>query len=280
YKLNTPLLHTLHDYWLVDKKYEEGMSGYFEDLIHKSIVRPISNRYIKYVSSVSRATLDIHLEQGYFAEAKQFVVHNAIDINKQLFEHHLQLKQHRSDDNIHFLYVGQLGEYKGVKLLLDAFTSLNNANLSLDICGSGPLERLVEKTAKNFPNINYCGRIEKLEIFSKYKTADVLIIPSLWPEPFCMVQIEATQYACATFVSNSAAGSLEFQKVLKSGETFVPEPDKLRKSIENFANRKLIKNYIAAIPDNLEYFSLDRMEKEYLSIYNQMLEDQYEGSNR
>lgn len=54
-----------------------------------------------------------------------------------------------SDHEVRFLYSGSLDRTRGVDLLVDALPSLPPSGWRLDISGSGPLEALVIKTAKD-----------------------------------------------------------------------------------------------------------------------------------
>ena len=87
-----------------------------------------------------------------------------------------------------FLFLGKLLDTKGVGLLLDAWgDGLTGAELW--IAGSGPMEPAVDAAAA-------AGRVRKLGWLDEtarrtaLAAADVLVIPSIWPENFPLVAAE------------------------------------------------------------------------------------------
>lgn len=105
------------------------------------------------------------------------------------------------------LFVGRLAEYKGLRVLLDAWARLRPA-IPLRIAGGGPL--LEEITAgikeKQLGSIQLVGRASRGEIMSLIQGARFLVFPSVWFEGFPVTIAEA--FACGLPVIASRLGSL------------------------------------------------------------------------
>ncbi len=99
------------------------------------------------------------------------------------------------DGVLRILYAGQLVAGKGVAVLLDAVAQLK-IPWTLTIVGSGRDEAALKARAASIANgkIVFAGWQKSVAPF--FAAADVVVVPSLWNEPFCMVGVEA--FACGT----------------------------------------------------------------------------------
>ena len=110
------------------------------------------------------------------------------------------------------LYVGRLDAWKGVDTLLRAVTLLP-ADTTLTCYGRGGAEqrarlgRLAE-TLGISERVSF-GSLERHELAARYQSADAVVFPSEWDEPFGLVPLEAM--ACGTpVVATGVGGSAEF----------------------------------------------------------------------
>ena len=118
------------------------------------------------------------------------------------------------------LYVGRLDAWKGVDTLLRALARLPT-DVTLECFGRGAdheRARLRElATTLGVGGRVEFGSLERDELASRYRAADVVVFPSEWPEPFGLVPLEAM--ACGTpVVASGVGGSGEF---LRDGENCV-----------------------------------------------------------
>jgi glycosyltransferase involved in cell wall biosynthesis len=97
------------------------------------------------------------------------------------------------------LFAGRLVEAKGVDYLLQAVPLAAQdlgRPLTLTIAGDGPararLERLAARTGME---ARFAGWLETDRRMGAMRQADLLAVPSLWPEPFGLVGIEAGCFA-------------------------------------------------------------------------------------
>jgi glycosyltransferase involved in cell wall biosynthesis len=93
------------------------------------------------------------------------------------------------------LFVGRLTNLKGVRLLVDAVAGAEQAlgrTLSLTVAGDGPerpaLERAARQCGVRAEFLGWVGTAERIELMRR---SDVLAVPSVWPEPFGLVGLEA-----------------------------------------------------------------------------------------
>jgi glycosyltransferase involved in cell wall biosynthesis len=105
------------------------------------------------------------------------------------------------------LFVGRLSEEKGLRILLDAWSTLQ-ADIPLRIVGDGPLKGELERTvhAKKLSSVEISGRLSTQETMDAMHGARFLVFPSIWYEGFPVTIAEA--FACGVPVIASYLGSL------------------------------------------------------------------------
>ncbi len=110
----------------------------------------------------------------------------------------------------YFLFVGRLVGYKGVDILLKAFTKVNQA-FRLKIVGTGPLEEELKNLSKELQlenRVEFLGRVDDSKSFSRYYAeTTALVLPSVSSnENFGMVQLEAMYYSKPIIATNLQSG--------------------------------------------------------------------------
>ena len=94
-------------------------------------------------------------------------------------------------------YIGRLTELKGWRVLVESIKLAEERlgrSLQLVVAGEGP-DRLPFENAATDRGIDatFLGWIEPSRRSEELQKADLLVMPSLWPEPFGLVGIEAAQ---------------------------------------------------------------------------------------
>ncbi len=93
------------------------------------------------------------------------------------------------------LFVGRLTPMKGLDHLLEALPLASEAlgrNLQLVVAGDGPeRERQEAQVAHRGSPVRFLGWIDAARRREEMRLADLLVVPSLWPEPFGLVGVEA-----------------------------------------------------------------------------------------
>jgi glycosyltransferase involved in cell wall biosynthesis len=104
------------------------------------------------------------------------------------------------------LFVGRLSPEKGIGTLVDAAAAV--PDLPVRIAGDGPSRAELEERARErgAGNVTFLGRRPRPEALDLMRAARVLVVPSVWREPFGYVAVEAM--ACGLPVIASDAGGL------------------------------------------------------------------------
>lgn len=93
------------------------------------------------------------------------------------------------------LYVGRLLPEKGLHVLLDAL-SLLPSHVKLVVVGNGSqqYESLLDRRVSRLglaSRVHFAGQVRHGELKTFYEACRLVAVPSLWPEPFGIVGIEA-----------------------------------------------------------------------------------------
>ncbi len=93
------------------------------------------------------------------------------------------------------LFIGRLVDVKGVNHLVRAIPEASRQlgrELTVTIAGDGPERSAVQSLAARLQvNIEFSGWLDAVQKLSLIRQSDLLAVPSLWPEPFGLVGIEA-----------------------------------------------------------------------------------------
>jgi glycosyltransferase involved in cell wall biosynthesis len=106
------------------------------------------------------------------------------------------------------VFVGRLVSDKGANLLLDAIRLLETKP-RLTIAGDGPERPALEKQASDLQlqsQVEFVGQQRGEELAKLLRQHQILVIPSLWREPFGIVALEGIACGCAAI--GSAGGGL------------------------------------------------------------------------
>jgi glycogen synthase len=109
------------------------------------------------------------------------------------------------------VFVGRLVRDKGVASLLGALVQLKEQNLApkLTVVGQGPqAENLKELTRKLglASQVEFVGGMAPTDVAATLNRHHILVVPSIWPEPFGIVALEGI--ACGCVVVGSRGGGL------------------------------------------------------------------------
>jgi glycosyltransferase involved in cell wall biosynthesis len=96
------------------------------------------------------------------------------------------------------VYFGKLIRNKGVQLLLDALRGLDARAV---IVGFGDYRSELEQQARGLP-VLFTGPLEHRHLVHLVALADVVVVPSIFPEAFGMVAAEAAAAGCPPVVAN------------------------------------------------------------------------------
>ncbi len=121
-----------------------------------------------------------------------------------------------------FVFAGRLAPEKGVEVMLDAWRRSEVwRSARLVVAGSGPLAAAVA-TQEPTMRITPLGLVDHDELLDIIARAAVMVVPSLWPEPFGRGVIEAAARGRPALVTNSGG----LPSLVDDGTTgWIAEPD-------------------------------------------------------
>tara|TARA_Y100001970_G_scaffold293548_1_gene441131 strand:- start:1538 stop:2698 length:1161 start_codon:yes stop_codon:yes gene_type:complete len=287
YDNKIPIIQTLHNYRHIcpsailmhkNKIYEKSItSGVFSTVFDKvyknsylgtfALAKMINYHKKKntWNSKVNKFIALTHFSKSKFEEAG-FLSHKISVKPNFVFD----IKKDDIKKEKFGLFVGRIGEEKGIKILIEAW---KNINYPLIIAGSGPLEN--ELKCLNQKNINFIGNQDKKKIIELMNSATFLVIPSIWYEGFPMVILEA--YSAGLPVIGSKIGSVgEVVNDNITGLHFEPNnskdlSDKVNKLINN--DSLLEKLSFNAREEYLNKFIPQKNYNELIHIYNEVIND-------
>lgn len=150
--------------------------------IGSTLFRSVAQRPGVTPVAISRAMADWLVDDGGFDRDRIRVRYNGVAgpaVTPQ------PAHQHSS-----FVFLGRLSAYKGIHLLLDAWRRAD-VDASLRIVGDGDLRDDVRAAALADQRIVWGGSVGSKEVGAAIAAARVVIVPSLWDEPFGRVAAEA-----------------------------------------------------------------------------------------
>lgn len=251
-----PLFHTLRDYYLMSTSTTNLAGEKRLDFIFSQKRKELS-QLVNFVSGISEFVLDAHLKNGYFKNASSKTIYNGFEFNQLL-------EQKSINKNIVFGFIGQVKEHKGINILLKSFLRLNKVNTKLLIAGEAP-DYLV-RLYKDKENIQFKGFVKSEDFM---KEIDVLVVPSLWHEPFGRVVMEAIAHK--TFVIGSKMGGIP--ELLKNNQEFLfdPHEDSLFELMNMIISNPDFLTNFKFDSGFLQEFTLDSMVNQYESVYKSLI---------
>lgn len=177
---------------------------------------------------------------------------------------------------VHVLFIGRFVWYKGIDVLLKAYSELDQSKYELTLVGDGPLFDDMKKLADSLhlAHVNFTGHVSDEEKKEWIKWCDYLVLPSISKaEAFAIVQIEAMTFGKPVINTNIKSG---VPYVSKDGVTGITVPlqdtealrDAMKQLGENTALReRYSKNAIDLISGK---YSMDLLDEKYGDIFAEL----------
>jgi glycosyltransferase involved in cell wall biosynthesis len=187
---NIPVVHTVRDYYLIcpkGAKFKDGAECESPCTSCRlySLPKKLATKHVDAVVSISSHLANNHIVDSPIRE----VIHNGYKASGTLTP-----KTEGGDLKVG--YLGRLFETKGIELLIDSVAQTDSAHLY--IAGQGS-HGYVEKLRQLAPSrTTFLGTVPPRNLFEKI---DVLVVPSLWHEPFGRVAIEAMAWGIPVIAS-------------------------------------------------------------------------------
>jgi len=193
------LVHTLRDYDLtcIEGAMHHGGRGCGPTCRLLSLPKQRHHRHIGAVAAVSKDILDRHLRAELFAtlspERRQ-VIWNSAHVADAGYQ-----RPDRAGQPFTFGYLGRVTREKGVDVLIDAMRRMGRQDVRLLVAGASPGGLMPFREAATDLPVQFAGSMNPLAFF---EAIDLLVVPSLWPEPFGRVVVEAYSAGVPVLASN------------------------------------------------------------------------------
>jgi len=183
-----PVIHTLHDYYLLCPRSSAFHAGRNCPRICTNcriygIPRRRATRFVTASIGVSEFLLNAHVKEGLFTDTPiREVIYNACG------EAILSAPRVASVP-VRIGYLGRLTPAKGLESLIDAYRSLPIGRAELWIAGTGPAayqDSLMSRGGGGV--IHWMGYVEPQKLLA---SVDILVVPSVWNDPAPLVAQEA-----------------------------------------------------------------------------------------
>lgn len=211
---------------------------------------------IKYKICISHRQRKIFIRNGF---KNIDVINNTIDFKK------IKIKKTNK-----IIYVGKLTPAKGILPIIKVMLKIKVINFKVQIIGKGILENKIRNLINNSSNrnkfevINY---LEHKEVLKEIALAKLIIVPSIWQEPFGRVAIEALSVLTPLVVSK-VGGLPEIVKDHVYGRVASPEPKVFVKAItEVYKNSKFYQNKIQDDYQKIYFKYNSEPVSKYVSLY-------------
>ncbi|WP_026632567.1 glycosyltransferase family 4 protein [Dyadobacter alkalitolerans] len=179
-------------------------------------------------------------------------------------------------DTVNLLVIGRINSWKGQDFLISSLAKLTQTNYQLRVVGSTAAgnENVLVDLKQLVKSLNLEEKVTFVDFAEdpsdEYKKADVLIVPSIKPEPFGRIAIEAMSLGKPVIAANHG-GLPEIVEHNDSGFLFEPgDSQSLNEFLSKYLdNRALVaKHGQAAKKIFLDKFSMNTMYKQLDKIFN------------
>ncbi len=201
---------------------EKSTPGFFGGLAFKVLRYFVHRKDNIYLTADTRREREFYINNLKFNEHKVFVVPAGVNLEEFdpiTSEEICEIKkQYNLEKTFNVLFAGRVSQGKGIDLLIQAISKLNNANIRLTIAGPdfGALTEL-EELSQNLDladRVTFTGALERRKFCTLIKSCDISVLPSYGGESFGIVLAEAM--ACSKPVIGSRTGGIA--EVIQEGK--------------------------------------------------------------
>lgn len=188
---------------------------YHSDVVRQKylmkLYRPIMERFLDRADTIIVATQG-HIDgSDYLPKYKNKCVIIPFGLDEsieQRADQYFISKTQSKHKTINFLFVGRLVYYKGCKVLIEAFSKVKGATLT--IVGDGELEEVLKEQSQSYgisDSVKFLGHVNAEQLNKAFEECDVFVLPSVAKsEAFGLVQIEAMIYGKPVINTNLPSG--------------------------------------------------------------------------
>lgn len=190
--LRLPVVHVVHDYWLVcptstmfrnGQACKEACNGCRKVSYPKAQL----SRLVGRVVGVSNFVLERHSQQNFFKRAKHIVIHNARQpISATPSVPVDPLRPFRVG------FIGRVDATKGIREFFASVAAAHRGDLEVHVAGRDN-EGILDELARTYPDLKVV-RYGFVKPHDFYTLVDLVAVTSMWDEPFGMVAFESWEF--------------------------------------------------------------------------------------
>ena len=182
---------------------------------------------------------------------------------------------HAKQKNI--LFVGRLEKIKGVQTILEALPNIikKHPSVTYTIAGTGEYEKVLKQMVHQrglSRAVTFVGHKSRNELYKEYKKSTIVVVPSIWPEPFGKVGIEAMSVG-RPVIASDVGGISDWLEDGKSG--FLVQPGDVQAFVEKIdtllSDTKLLEKMSQEAVHQSEKFSIQKHADKIVNIYESVL---------
>lgn len=262
-----PLLYNKNVVTIHDLAFEVFPQTYSKSFLHiyKYLIPRIAHRARKIITVSEFSKSEIVKYYGV-PEAKIEVIHNAVNSSFHYVED-IRLKEKK-----YFLTVSSLNYRKNLKLVLNAFNTLNNKekNIKLYVVGDIDSRSFSKYNLNDFKtnqNIVFLGRLSDEDLMKYYSNSIAFIYPSLY-EGFGIPPLEAQFCNSAAIVSDIEC----FHEIFQDSVIFtnILDSQDLVKNMQLFFDDNFKDNFIIKGMKNKNKYNWERSGEKLLRLLEKM----------
>jgi glycosyltransferase involved in cell wall biosynthesis len=176
-----------------------------------------------------------------------------------------------SEDSKIFLYIGILGQGRGIELITDAFKN-NNLKSSLVFLGYGELSEELKMLSKEYPNIYVHDAVPHEKVVPVAKSADVglCLIQNVSLSDYYCLPNKLFEY-CFAEIPVLASDFPDISKIVKQyglGKCSTLDSESIYKTIKVFEEMETLPKINA---DDLYPLSWGAQEEKLIKLYNKLI---------
>ena len=217
---------------------------------------------------VSAACRNVLVESG-MSVLNARIIHTGLDV-KRFINDGEPVRLYDGGQTLKLLYAGRIFPEKGIDTLIEALIELINnqgrRNIRLTLAGSGSVDyenslRQLVYQAGLTDYVEFLGWVPADEMPALLRKFDVLLLPSIWPEPFSRAVLEG-MISGLVVVATQTGGTPEVIANGENGLLFMPnDSSDLAKKIAQLIDNPELRNQIrdAGRQTILEGFTMTKM---------------------
>jgi len=272
-KAGVPIVHTARDYYLMCPT--STMFSHAKTCTRQCGMcalyagpKKAASARVDVAIGVSRFVLQKHLDSGYFPQATRTAVISNCYVPFKDSAAPTERSRRYGGGAVRLGLLGRVSPEKGLEILLDQLLADDTLDWTLAIGGKGDAAYMESlQTKYRDPRVEFLGHVKAGDFLS---SIDILVVPSIWNEPFGRVTVEAYSHGVPVVGANTGG----IPEVIEPDSHLIFDIEKPHTIIEKIRDAiELLKS--ATVHDRLlnhaKSFSPASMVDAYIDVYHSAL---------